>query len=541
MTIPRSPRVMYGVSTLTIILGFIIPLLTLHLGFYPWKDEEYQILCISDYLNMPLAPLTMYIGHIWTLLTDSDTVLSYRILAYLCNCLSIAIPCVYLYRHVKSPCIVALVFLTLQLCMSLYGLFSFEWDTTAHLFLSLGATVAVSYLNRPTKQKIIISGLLASLAIFSRLPDIAVLPVVMILIAVSRRDLCSFATDLCLFLLSSAASSAIIILMIWGSPSLFLEAWSADNYITGHSSLYDVMFMQVWERYPISLRYFFMWGGVFSAIYFLNVTDAIIPKLRKLFIAFITLLIIAMLLVIRVTRAEITSYPIEVFLFTLALVVATAIHHHGDIRKSALFSLTLLGFALVSYVGSDCGLSKMLCMPLMPLALAPLLKSHSKSINDFYVMLTVVVALCYIPLRLKNPWTREWINRYESTYTEIPQLRGIAHSPEEVDRRTSIYRWARETESTGNRILFLGQDRYMFDYILGHREDNIDRYPLQRYHDDNNFDDVEDKLINIAGSFDYIYLGYEFDEAQRQKISAKLDNEGFSLYLSTPDYTIWKK
>ena len=85
MPIIRIPRVTVGISTLIAILGLIVPLLTLHLGFYPWKDEEYQLMCIADYRSTPLAALTMYIGHLWSIIVGNDNIMSFRYLAYICK------------------------------------------------------------------------------------------------------------------------------------------------------------------------------------------------------------------------------------------------------------------------------------------------------------------------------------------------------------------------------------------------------------------------------------------------------------------------
>lgn len=536
----RGPRPADMAAIPVLLLGIIIPLLTLHLGFYPWKDEEYQIMCINDYQNTPLAAFTMYIGHLWAEYIAVDSFMSYRYLAYICNTLSIALPCCYFYVRHRRLLTTAIIFLILQLCISLFGLFSFEWDTTTHLFLTLGCLIAILYIRKPCLWKIITLGVISSSAIFSRIPNIAVVPVLLILIAFTRRNIPPRVKDMSVYLLSLAVSSIAIILLVWGSFSSFGAAWSPDNYITGHSSITDVLFMQLWMRYPVSMRYFFMWEGIFALIYFLNISG--MKKIWKyVSLGIIVLLIAALWLVIRVTSDDVNSYPIDFFYFSTALITAYAVIKRREIRYSIIVSLTILAFALVSYVGSDCGLSKILCMPLMPIVLAELYRYRSHSLNELFCTLALVVIICYIPLRLKNPWTREWINRYDAEYTDIPQLKGIKHSPQAVEARTKIYEWALPIEQRGEKILFIGHDRYMFDYILGHRTDNVDRYPIQRYHDDNKFENVEGRMYDMADRFDYIYLGYSFNDSDIDKISNKLAAKGFYLYLSDKDYSIWKK
>lgn len=539
MSQPRTTRIAVLLPALTVISGLIIPILTIHLGFYPWKDEEYQIMCIADYQSTPLSAFTMYLGHLWRILTGCDTILSFRWLAYICNSLSIALPCSYFYRKSRNMTDTAVIFLILQLAISLFGLFSYEWDTTTHLFLTICCLISVGYLDKPTLWRISLLAIFSACAIFSRIPNVALLPVVMILICVSRKGFRLMAADLLCYLAVLLASSAIIIMLIWGGIDNFVHAWSPENYITGHGSFTDVLFMQVWTRYPISLRYFFMWGGVFAAVCYFRLID--INRLwRYAALGVITFSIIALWLVIRVTSDDTNSYPIDIFYFSVAMIPAIAMYKHSGIRHSVLLALTLLAYALVSYVGSDCGLYKILCMPLMPIALAELLKYRSRSVKEFYVIIATAIVICYVPLRLKNPWTKEWMNRYPATY-EIDKLQGLRHSDSEIKRRTYIYNLARKIESEGHRILFIGRDRYLFDYILGHSQDNVDRYPIQRYHDDNDFADIEETIYEMADRFDYLYLGYEFDESEMQKVSNKLAEKGFSLYLSDEDFIIWQK
>ncbi len=536
----RSPRMADAATMPVLLLGIIIPLLTLHLGFYPWKDEEYQIMCINDYQNTPLAAFTMYIGHLWAQYIGGDNFMSYRYLAYICNTLSIALPCWYFYRRRRQLLTSAILFLILQLCISLFGLFSFEWDTTTHLFLTIGCLTAVTYIQKPGHGKILALGVISSCAIFSRIPNIAIVPVVVLLIAFVRRNFAVSVKDIAIYLGSLAVSAIAIILLVWGDFAAFKAAWLPENYITGHSSISDVLFLQLWSRYPVSMRYFFMWGGIFSMIFFLNISG--ISKVWKYAsLGVITFLVTALWLVIRITSNDNNSYPIDIFYFSTALVTAYAIIKHSEVRYSILVSFTLLAFALVSYVGSDCGLSKILCMPLMPIALDELYRYKSHSLNEFYLTLAIVVGICYLPLRLKNPWTKEWINHYDAEYIGIERLKGIKHSQETVEARTKIYNWALPIERSGQKILFIGQDRYMFDYILGHEADDIDRYPVQRYHDDNKFENVEERMYDMADSFDYIYLGYRFNDSDIDKISNKLAAKGFYLYLSDTDYSIWRK
>lgn len=104
-----------------------------------------------------------------------------------------------------------------------------------------------------------------------------------------------------------------------------------------------------------------------------------------------------------------------------------------------------------------------------------------------------------------------------------------------------MYDWSKPLKDNNKNILFLGLDRYLFDYLLENYQDNIDRYPIQQFHDYCTEVTIEQSLLDKLDNFDYLYVGFNLNQNQIEKISSGLECKGFSLYLSNENYSVWQK
>ena len=527
-------------SAVLIVLGIVIPVLPLHLGFYPWKDEEYQLLCMADYRNNPLSGFTMFVGYIWSHSIGGETFLSFRILAYICNTISILLPCVYFYFNSRQVLLSCAMFFVLQLTISAFGLYSYEWDIMSNLTLALCCLTAVCYLKKPSYGKIIILSVLTAISIYSRIPKIALLPVTLILISVTPQSIKRKIIDSIIFIFVTIISSELLNLLIWGGVENFIKVWNPENVITGHKSIFGMVVSQFWGYYPTVFGYIAIWIGLYASVWFIYRTLKE-SKWRVLAIIVIGFTLLTFLLVVRATTHDAHRYGIEVFLFTIILIPMIALYKNKPMKFPILLSLTLLAYSAVSFVGSDCGLAKLLSLPLMPLAFAELYRYRIPSVKAFYVMLGTVVVISYPVLRVKDPATKDWINLYSDTYAGIDKLKGMKGSASDVRFVTGVYDWAIKEKNDGHKILFLGPKRYLFDYILNNDEDWVNRYPVQRYHDDNDFETIGPKMDGIIDGFDYVFLNFKFDDSQLECVTDRLAQKGFSLYLTDDNYTIYKK
>lgn len=522
----RNARI---VSIVLILSGFILPYLPLHLGFYPWKDEEYELLCMADYKANPLTGLTMYIGYIWSHYIGSDTFLSFRRLAYFFNTLSIAVPVLYYFRKTRMVLSSAWIFLVLQFAMSLYSFFSYEWDTLSNCLISLTCVLSYSFFIAPDRRKALFSGILGALCIFSRIPNVSLLLVFLPLIIFSKVSLKKKIEYCSVFLIAIFATSFLICEMIWGGISDFVSFWNPDNVITGHSSILGMFFGQIIANYSRIICLLFMWGG-FLGVYCFIRRYISTKRYKLLWYCLLSFAWVSVLLAQRATTVDNHNYYIELFLFLLLFVPVLATVKSENFYFGIISSLLLFGYLIVSMGGSDCGIAKLPCLPLFPLMLLTIRRLNFNFLNGFLCVLSTAVVVTTPILRVKDFQSKDWIIKYQSDFGEIPVLEGIRDSEPHTAYILDVYNKARLIENSNKKILFIGPKRYMFDYILGHSFDRVDRYPVQRYHDDNHYDDVDtDLLSQLAEKFDYIQLSFDLQEVDSVRVAGDFHKLGYEI------------
>lgn len=523
-----------------ILCGIIFPVLSLNIGMIPWHDEFYQILCIHDYKNVPFAALTMFTGNIWMRVTGMDSVLGFRILAYICYTIAIGLSCHYLYRQTGRMLYASAAFFCLQLCNAIYVATSYEWDTLSTLNLTISCIFALKYQSDKSVKSLVGFGVFSACAVFSRIPNISVIIIALILIFINRCDAKTKAMHLASYILSVAFTSLILILVIWGSIQAYIESWNPDNIISNHSNFISLLLGQAISQLPVNIRYLLMWVGCFATVYYI-VKVSKSAKTRALCLFGLLAVLVSVIVLVRFTTTDTHKFNIEIFYFSVFIIPLISIYKKQDIRQAVIYSLILFAFAMVTYGGTDAGLHKILSVPLIPLALAFLFRFRSDALKYFYMLLGAMTVVLFPVILSKDPYTREFRPAYKAAYQNIPRLKGIKDSGVRAAEIQEIYSWAKPIKDNNQHILFIGKNRYLLDYILCNNKDNIDRYPIQRFHDEPGEASVIERIVKISDNFDYIYINEPLPDSISKQISSLLANKGFSLYLSNENYSVWQK
>ncbi|MCH5221396.1 MAG: hypothetical protein J1F05_03580 [Muribaculaceae bacterium] len=521
-------------SLVFVCMALIIPPLFIHLNFYPWKDEEYELMLMADYRANPLTGLTMYFGHLWSKHIGSDTFFSFRLLAYIVNTLCVVCSSIYFYRVTRNKLLSAWIFLILQLAQSLYAWYSYEWDTMSNSILAVCCVITYSFFHRPTTLKIILIGIICSLGIFARVPNIAVLVVMFCLIAVMKIGLREKFIYGGTFCVSLFLSSLAICILIWGSIGGFIASCIPDNIITGHESILKLTIDGVLGVAVMVSVSVLSWIGLL-AIFVISGHLVKSDAQRKLSYFIFTLVGLSMLLLIRATTYLDHNFYIELFYVCLVLAPLFAYIKNEDVHEPLVSSLILLGFVLSMVAGSDVALHKLPCTPLFALVVLSFMKLRCKTVLRFLMIVSICLFVTYPILRLKDPHTKDWINCYTTDFGRIEKLKGIKSSEDYASYVKSVYNWAEEVEARGEKILFIGPKRYFFDYILNHTTDRVDRYPVQRYHDDTEYQCLEQTLVDeIINRFDFVHLSYMPTDEEYALIKADFEKRGFYITDKKP-------
>ena len=177
-----------AVSTFVTATLCVLLLATIVFSYYLRKyglnlaDESYQVLNSSDYLQSPLAPLTAYLDSITNKFCGYN-LLKMRYIAWTYNILAILLAGAFLYCKTKRKnftivTCAAIVFLSaIDEQFSLIG-----WDRQTTLFLTIITLQLLSLGKHHAITEILFLALTSALLILCRVPNIAIIPIAIIVI-----------------------------------------------------------------------------------------------------------------------------------------------------------------------------------------------------------------------------------------------------------------------------------------------------------------------------------------------------------------------
>jgi hypothetical protein len=460
-------------SAITLLLGMLLPFIGLGNDF-THRDEAYQALCVANYADCPLAMLSFYIGNVWTRLFG-DEILSLRILMLICYEFSIAIACVYMYRHTRKLFTSAMMFLIMCLGCRYFTLGIYGWDAGAYPAMTLTTVALLSYANNPSLKRIALVGIAAALSAMSRIPTMAILPVILIVIIYKRRDLSATLRDSGLGLLSFVLTAfLVILLMTSGHPSLYIAAWSPENIINGHCNIHVLIWRFTEVSYNLIPAFMPMAVCAAAACYMTRVQRHI--KLNFA-ICLVGCTLTSYLFFVSYTLDGIYAVGILQGLFIAMILLPWMRHsvHNRPVDVNIQAIIIIVACSLMAAVGSDGFPERPMVINTIPLLWAYLYRRYSAILNYLIVFaLFASISFYYFD-------TTSHAKNISRDFSERPHLRGIRtnelYSRMHVEIFTEISNVMDSIADNSDCAIF-GTDRYMLDYVLN----NGVSYNLNHFH-----------------------------------------------------------
>lgn len=265
--------------------GCILMFLNERFGL-PGRDELYQTICVRRYDESPLGLLSYWIGNIWVK-TFGFTFINLRILTSLMEVIAASITSAYLFKMTRNLRLTSLIFLLVCTITRLGNINIYNWDTGAYPYMALTLVFTISSLSRPTYLKYFLVGAGTALMMLARTPSVIFLPFAMGLVwaynrekVELRQNVLSEITIFAGFIFSFVIFTTIIV----GSPLHYIQLFSSDHIITGHSPSEDPG--RLWHRFLDITRWIpIKWAFVAGSI----AISVLLPKLKSRLSAIIIL------------------------------------------------------------------------------------------------------------------------------------------------------------------------------------------------------------------------------------------------------------
>lgn len=507
-------------------------MMTLHVGICEF-DESYQIICSHYYTDQPLAPLSFYLANIWTVIFG-DNVMSYRYFTYLMITLTIAIPTLYYYRRVHKSMQSAFIFFILQLSYNMFMPSIFNWDVCSNMFIVSVICAIFSYCDTHNAKKLILLALLSSCATFCRIPNISLLPIIVLVILYVNKSYKIKLVQSIIYLSFFILFSFTLIYAIWGGVSEYISSWNSNNIISGHSSILS-LFAWINGAPQRELPCFFMAVSMFAIVYALRKHNRF--NKRGYYIA-VTLFWWGYLSLIAFTQKlpAISSYQVGVFYLLIALAFLE-INRKPNLTFGGgnLPIVLLIVLSYVPAIGSDNGSLKQITIPVIPIILIAVNSFSTHTLNVFLRVLSVTI-LMYYPIHKYRISNFDYgIQKATVELNDINKLSSITTTPEQKNKIETIYNNGLSLKQQGINTLYIGTAKYLYDYIL----ENGKGYSLQEFHTP-----TEDVLIKhltpIIDRYGAVCFLMEKNRIDRDYVNflTWLEQKGYNFSISGKDYLI---
>ncbi len=385
---------------------FIVGSVALCIAMQPYGtvfaiDECYQYLSVLHYKESPVAPLSFYIGHLWSLLFGNN-VLSMRMLQVLMQIAAIGLGVVYFYRRTRDCRVASVLFATLLTASKFWSMNIYGWDVGSYPFIMLCLLAAIRYYHRPTMTAVLFLAFSFALMCLSRVTLLAGLPFVSGLVVwiCRRRVRACVAQLLCGTVLGLIVVAAVLSL-IYGSVGAYTDVCILDNIVNGHVG--KSAFFRLYGRlYHTTLEVVAGWSIGVSAL----VCTYFIVKAKRWKPAIWIMSALAMAFVVSSLHSLSEYFYIfgamhPVFFF-LCFYGAYRAAMSGSKVNMPFENVIVLVVAMLPLVGSDSFLVRVLVLPVLPVVCATDYMRLRHIIRPLALVLLAGIAFC--ALRQMRGW-----------------------------------------------------------------------------------------------------------------------------------------
>lgn len=463
---PTSKRLKTVAALALAAVALVLPFCLIPYGFWP-VDEPYQILLSIDHTANPVAFLSSYVIGLWGNAFGFELTIM-RTFAAILSSATVAIAGVVLYRRTRRPLLsvaiasIANILLTFNQSQS----YTIGWDVVSNfvIMVSLAALLAVV---RATGRRAIawaaVLGCLTAFAVGARLPNVAIAPIIAIMLLVRRRG-----RETAVFAVSAIATASALVVALYGNFGSFTDSisdYASQQIAAEHNA------RQLLAAIVIAARRILPFAAAFFAI----LAVGVIAERKKWTIAMwcaFGLIPIAIFGQYHWAFNTDNQMISDIFAVPVAGLIVLSLMSNYDKNRShkAWFFIVILSFFILPNIGSNAFWSKFLSAQILPIAMIPFVLKPMSTVRR---MLLFVGGTLLVGLPLYKYDDATWLDKGVSKCgykLYLPQMENIHTSENRFRRLSDIYELTKDDDA-----LIVGDGWQTFAYSSG----NYDRRLLQ--------------------------------------------------------------
>ncbi len=529
----RAGRIARVALAVAIILAAALPGFCLaHYGINP-TDEPYQMLNAMDYRNSPLSALTSYlcglfgeaVGFRW---------LWFRYLAVALPDIAIVAAGLYAARRSNSP---RAVIAATAAAMLFSGLVRpqfnvFGWDCTSTPLVVLTLILLCEYIRRPSALLMAATAVTAALTVMMRLPNIVIIPMAAGLIGAARqRDGARHAAAFTILALLLCLLTATL---LYGSPQAFAVSLAA-NITTQHAIKSLMVLYAVDGSRELIL--------ILAFISIVRITEYIAGTTPGRATAIAVGLSASLFIALHFTSDFVNTIYYASSALMAGLLYALATFRRRHMRRSFLVATAVILLSFTIVAGSNLGVRKIICWPVVPFAAAMLLRlAPGRKILTYCLMAGIPLLFQMTIVTFRDGFLDAGVSDAVCRVENGP-ARGLHTTPERRTLINDIMR-IKETAPAGGEIMTLceGPERFLYEYLTGQRNPlTAHEWTATTLFDDERFiRQVDARIADAEAPVTVVYVHRYGDTASR--LRQYLDstcremwrNSSFTVYDYSP-------
>ena len=527
-------------------ISCLIIALVYSLSFIFWgrgaMDPYYWINRYADYSEYFMVSGSLFVGYIWGEVFG-NTLLSLRFLGWIFSITAILLP--YFILQPRKYYFKNIYYLLFGIFLLGYGSYNeFSPGSSTMLAISILVVLLYKYFEQRKTSYLIALGIMSSIAICFRFPNVLVLPVISFSLLVyylieKKKDTLNYFKDFIqpigiYLLISTTVYIALVVLMMNNGDIISLGTNSVSKANTGDHSVFYMLKMLLSDLNDILLYC----GVLFLFAYLVKVQKININKFVKYIVYFVILILFAYFLKSNIGTHKWFNWPLHVFISSIAISAIIVIVYRSLKRKNAkeaLFYFSILLLGVVAPMGSDTRWLKL--FPILCCFLPVLLINmhidwrKNKLVIALVFIFSSYVLVCYAQNNISKGTRGNVLQMTETVDCKV--LKNIyltKNDAEYVETILHDYTLLGETDNT----IFYGNAAH-FPYSVTESKP-VYEYPFRMYKNDQEQLDIVMGLLQTKSC-----VLFDFEKNDSEYFFNKLKNLNYIEVSRNDEYIVYKK
>jgi len=505
-------------------------------------DPYYWINRYADYSEYFIVSGSLFVGYIWGNIFGF-TLLSLRFLGWIFSITAILLP--YFILQPRKNYLKNSYYLLFGIFLLGYGSYNeFSPVSSTILAISILAVLLYKYFEERKITYLIALGVMSSIAIWFRFPNVLVLPVISCSLLVyyfieKNKDKVNYFKDFIrpigiYLLISTIVYIALVVLMMNDVAIVSLGMDSVSKANTGDHSVFYMLRM-LYSDFNGILLYC---GVLFLFAYLVKVQQLNINKFVKYIIYFVILALFAYFLKSNIGTHKWFNWPLHVFISSIAISATIVIVYKSLKKKNAkeaLFYFSVLLLGVVAPMGSDTRWLKL--FPILCCFLPVLLINmhidwrKNKLVIALIFIFSSYVLVCYARNNISKGTRGNVLQMTETVDCKV--LKNIYLSKDDAEYVETIlhdYTLLGEIDNT----IFYGNAAH-FPYSVTESKP-VYEYPFRMYKNDQEQLDIVMDLLQTKSC-----VLFDFEKNDSEYFFNKLKNLNYIEVSRNDEYIVYKK